>query len=63
MILVSEDTAIQFEHLKVAKMNAWIKKLPVGDDYEVGNQFLEMSRQDREIIQDLVKLGTGNASL
>jgi len=42
---------------------AWIKKLPAGDDYEVGNQFLEMSRQDREIIQGLVSAESGNASL
>ena len=42
---------------------AWIKKLPAGDDYEAGNQFLEMSRQDREIIQDLVNTGSGGASL
>ena len=34
----------------------WIKKLPAGDDYEVGNQFLEISREDMNIIQDFVKL-------
>jgi c-di-GMP-binding flagellar brake protein YcgR len=27
---------------------AWIKKLPVGDRYEIGNQFLEISRDDKE---------------
>ncbi|MGB2705621.1 MAG: PilZ domain-containing protein [Candidatus Omnitrophota bacterium] len=41
----------------------WIKKLPAGDDYEVGNQFLEISRQDKEIIQDLVKAEIENPSL
>lgn len=34
---------------------AWIKKLPVGNDYEVGNQFLEISREDKEVIRDFVK--------
>ena len=34
---------------------AWIKKLPAGDDYEVGNQFLEISREDKEAIQGFVK--------
>jgi c-di-GMP-binding flagellar brake protein YcgR len=32
----------------------WIKKLPAGDDYEVGNQFLEISRDDRSVIQEFV---------
>jgi len=26
---------------------AWIKKLPMGDRYEIGNQFLEISRDDK----------------
>jgi len=34
---------------------AWIKKLPTGDDYEVGNQFLDMSRDDKRVISDYVK--------
>ncbi|MCQ9206582.1 MAG: PilZ domain-containing protein [Omnitrophica bacterium] len=33
----------------------WIRKLPTGDDYEVGNQFLEIAREDKEIIRDFVK--------
>ena len=33
---------------------AWIKKLPAGDDYEVGNQFLEISREDKGIIRNLI---------
>lgn len=33
----------------------WIKKLPAGDDYEVGNQFLEIAREDRDNIRDFVK--------
>lgn len=33
----------------------WIKKLPAGDDYEVGNQFLEIAREDKEILRDFVK--------
>ena len=30
----------------VAKI-AWIRKLPAGDKYEVGNQFLEISKDDK----------------
>ena len=33
----------------------WIKKLPAGDDYEVGNQFLEISREDKEVIREYVR--------
>ncbi len=32
----------------------WIKKLPAGDDYEVGNQFLEITKEDKGIIRDFV---------
>ena len=41
--------------IKAVSKVAWIKKLPVGDDYEIGNQFLEIARQDKNIIQDFVK--------
>jgi len=27
---------------------SWIKKLPAGEKYEVGNQFLEMSKEDKD---------------
>ena len=33
---------------------AWIRKLPAGDDYEVGNQFLEITREDKNIIRKFV---------
>jgi len=37
---------------------AWIKKLPVGDTYEVGNQFLDMTKEDKSIMSDYVKKST-----
>ena len=42
---------------------AWIRKLPAGDDYEVGNQFLEISRADKDIIQKFVRGEIGNIPL
>lgn len=33
---------------------AWIKKIPAGDEYELGNQFLEMTKEDRRHIADFV---------
>ena len=41
--------------IKAVSKVAWIKKLPVGDDYEIGNQFLEIAREDKNIIQNFVK--------
>ena len=41
--------------VRVVSKITWIKKLPTGDDYEVGNQFLEISREDRNIIKNFVE--------
>lgn len=38
----------------IAKV-AWIKKLPAGDDYEVGNQFLAMSNEDESVLSEYMK--------
>jgi len=35
---------------------AWIKKLPVGDDYEVGNKFLEIAKEDQRNLRNFVEL-------
>lgn len=48
--------------LRAISKIAWIKKLPAGDDYEVGNQFLEISREDKNAIQDFVEGQLGNSS-
>lgn len=31
---------------------AWIRKLPRGDSYEIGNQFLEISKEDKNRLSD-----------
>ncbi len=51
------------EPIRAVSKIAWIKKLPAGDDYEVGNQFLEISRRDREIIQNMVNTESTGDSL
>ena len=40
--------------VKAISKVAWIRRLPMGDQYEVGNQFLEITREDREHITDFV---------
>ncbi len=32
--------------IKAISKVAWIKKLPAGDDFEIGNQFLALSNED-----------------
>ena len=34
---------------------AWIKKDPSGDNYEIGNQFLDMTKDDRSTLAEFVK--------
>ena len=33
--------------VKAISKVAWIRKIPTGDQYEIGNQFLEMTKEDR----------------
>ena len=41
--------------IKAITKIAWIKKLPSGDTYEIGNQFLEISKQDKKEVARYVK--------
>ncbi|MDD5174733.1 MAG: PilZ domain-containing protein [Candidatus Omnitrophota bacterium] len=40
--------------IKAISKVAWIRKLSSGEQYELGNQFLEISKEDRIIITDYV---------
>ncbi len=40
--------------IKAISKVAWIKKLPTNDQYELGNQFLDMSKEDRGHIIDFI---------
>lgn len=40
--------------VKALSKVAWIRKLPTQDKYEVGNQFLDISREDKKYIADFV---------
>ena len=47
--------------IKVISKVAWIKKSFSGDQYELGNQFLEISKEDRATITDYVsRLSSSN---
>jgi len=45
--------------IKAISKIAWIKKIPASDQYELGNQFLEMSKEDRAHILDFVNKVVG----
>ena len=38
--------------IKVIAKVAWIRKIPMGDQYEIGNQFLSMAEEDRKLLKD-----------
>lgn len=46
----------------IAKV-AWIRKLSSGDQYELGNQFLEISKEDRAVIADYVSRLSSSTNL
>ncbi|OGW74617.1 MAG: hypothetical protein A2Z72_07305 [Omnitrophica bacterium RBG_13_46_9] len=41
--------------IKAISKVAWIKRLPSGNVYEVGNQFLAMTKEDDKIISDYLE--------
>ena len=40
--------------IKAISKVAWIKKMSSGDQYELGNQFLEISKEDKAMVADYV---------
>ncbi len=53
-LIVELDVPMFTKPIKAISKVAWIKKAVAGDDYEVGNQFLEMSKKDKELISEYV---------
>jgi len=41
--------------VKAISKVAWIRRLPMSDQYELGNQFLEITREDRAQITNFVQ--------
>ena len=40
--------------VKAISKVAWIRKTDSGNDYEMGSQFLEMSKKDKELVSEYV---------
>lgn len=53
-LVLELDIPMFTKPVKAISKVAWIRKMPSGDDYEVGNQFLEMSKEDKELVSEYV---------
>ena len=54
-LVVTINIPTTARQIKAIAKIAWIKKLPSGDLYEVGNQFLEISKEDKQEVARYVK--------
>lgn len=41
--------------VKIITKVAWIRKVPIGDQYEIGSQFLSMSEDDKRELKDFIE--------
>ncbi|MBF0216905.1 MAG: PilZ domain-containing protein [Candidatus Omnitrophica bacterium] len=53
-LILELDIPMLTRPIKAISKVAWIKKTGAGNDYEIGNQFLEISKKDRELINEYV---------
>jgi len=53
-LILELDIPMFNKPVKAISKVAWIRKAGSGDDYEVGNQFLEISKKDKELITEYV---------
>ena len=53
-LILELDIPMINKPVKAISKVAWIRKGDSGNDYEVGNQFLEISRKDKELVSEYV---------
>jgi c-di-GMP-binding flagellar brake protein YcgR len=53
-LILELDIPMLTKPIKAISKVAWIKKSDAGKDFEVGNQFLEISKKDKELISEYV---------
>ena len=54
-LVLELDVPMLTKPVKAISKVAWIKKSSMGEDFEIGNQFLEISRKDKEIVSEYLK--------
>ena len=47
------------EPIKAVSRIAWISKAPSGDDYELGNQFMSMTKEDKKALSRIINKALG----
>jgi hypothetical protein len=45
--------------IKAVSKIAWIRKMPYGDEYEVGGQFLDITKPDRKVLSESLRDAQG----
>lgn len=53
-LILELDIPMFAKPVKAISKVAWIRRTTSGDDYEIGSQFLEMSRVDRKLVAEYV---------
>lgn len=53
-LVVELDMPMFTKPIKAISKVAWIRKSASGDDFEIGNQFLEISKKDKELVSEYV---------
>ncbi|MFH1309092.1 MAG: PilZ domain-containing protein [Candidatus Omnitrophota bacterium] len=54
-LIIEMDMPMFTKPVKAISKVAWIRKTATENEYEMGNQFLEMSKHDKELISEYVK--------
>lgn len=54
-LVVELDMPMFTKLVKAISKVAWIKKSSTNDNFEVGNQFLEISKEDKSLVSEYVK--------
>lgn len=53
-LILELDIPMFTKPIKAISKVAWLRKLPSGEDYDVGNQFLEMSKENKKLVSEYV---------
>lgn len=53
-LILELDIPVFNKPIKAISKVAWIRKTESSDEYEIGNQFLEMSKRDRKLVSQYV---------
>ncbi|PIU41807.1 MAG: hypothetical protein COS99_03275 [Candidatus Omnitrophica bacterium CG07_land_8_20_14_0_80_42_15] len=54
-LLVTINIPTTIRQIKAISKIAWIRKIPFGDQYDVGNQFLEISKEDKKEVAKYIE--------